>query len=60
MRHQSAADVAKELQLYALEQRLRGLAQLVGDSPGKLRCAVCGDEVMKSSQLRRLSGLERG
>ena len=55
VRHQTAADVASELGLSeALQRRLRALERSVEDSPGKLRCGVCGDEVMKNSQLLKL------
>ncbi|CAK9066002.1 Hypothetical protein (Fragment) [Durusdinium trenchii] len=55
VRHQTAADVAEELKLGEdLVARLRRLERSVPDSPGKLRCPSCGDEVMKRSQLTRL------
>eukprot|EP00439_Symbiodinium_sp_Y106_P024029 s2481_g2.t3 len=55
VRHQTAADVAQDLGLSCeLVQRLQELQRSIPDAPGKLRCAVCGDELAKRSALLAL------
>ncbi|CAJ1332145.1 unnamed protein product [Effrenium voratum] len=55
VRHQSAADVAEELNLDpALVERLRCLERSLPDSPGKVRCPTCQDEVATRSALQVL------